>query len=246
MELALSLKFLSVADLAYGWGILDREVFVALWVVIFAMLGFYLLGKIRFPHDTPTESTGVARFFMALASLSFAVYLLPGLWGAPLKGVSAFVPPLYTQDFNLYQNEELHTFDDYEEGMRYAEEHGLPVLMDFSGYGCVNCRKMEGAVFDTEEISTLLKDEFVVIELMVDDKHALPEPIVVTENNKKVTLRTIGDKWSFLQRHKFAANSQPYYMVLDNDGNAISGSYAYDEDIDKFRKFLTDALEKYK
>lgn len=246
LELALSLKFLSVADLAYGWGILDREVFVALWVVIFAMLGFYLLGKIRFPHDTPTESTGVARFFMALASLSFAVYLLPGLWGAPLKGVSAFVPPLYTQDFNLYQNEELHTFDDYEEGMRYAEEHGLPVLMDFSGYGCVNCRKMEGAVFDTEEISTLLKDEFVVIELMVDDKHALPEPIVVTENNKKVTLRTIGDKWSFLQRHKFAANSQPYYMVLDNDGNAISGSYAYDEDIDKFRKFLTDALDQYK
>lgn len=246
LELALSLKFLSVADLAYGWGILDREVFVSLWVIIFALLGFYLLGKIRFPHDTPSETTGVGRFFMALVSLSFAVYLLPGLWGAPLKAVSAFVPPLNTQDFNLYQNDELRTFNDFEEGMRYAEDNGLPVLMDFSGYGCVNCRKMEGAVFDTEKISTLLNDEFVVIELMVDDKHELPMPLTVTENGKTVTLRTVGDKWSFLQRHKFAANSQPFYMVLDNDGNAISGSYAYDEDVDKFHKFLTDALEAYK
>ena len=245
LELALSLKFLSVADLAYGWGILDREVFVALWVVIFALLGLYLLGKLRFPHDTPSESTGVGRFFMALVSLSFAVYLLPGLWGAPLKAVSAFVPPLDTQDFNLYQNDELRTFDDFEEGMIYAEEHGLPVLMDFSGYGCVNCRKMEGAVFDTEKISTMLNEEFVVIELMVDDKHALAEPIKVTENGKEITLRTVGDKWSFLQRHKFAANSQPYYMVLDNNGDAISPSYAYDEDVEKFHKFLSDALTRY-
>lgn len=245
LELALSLKFLSVADLAYGWGILDREVFVSLWVVIFTLLGLYLLGKIRFPHDSPSQSTSVGGFFMALASLSFAVYLLPGLWGAPLKAVSAFVPPLNTQDFNLYQNDEIRTFDDFEEGMRYAEENGLPVMMDFSGYGCVNCREMEGAVFDTKEISDLLNNKFVVIELMVDDKHALDVPIKVTENGKEITLRTVGDKWSFLQRHKFAANSQPYYMILDNNGDAISPSYAHDTDVEKFRKFLNDALKRY-
>ncbi len=246
LELALSLKFLSVADLAYGWHILDREVFVSLWVVIFVLLGLYLLGKIRFPHDTPSESTGVARFFLALASLSFAVYLLPGLWGAPLKSVSAFVPPLTTQDFNLYTHGEFRKFSDYEEGMRYASEHNMPVLMDFSGYGCVNCRKMEGAVFDTEQISSLLDDNFVVIELMVDDKHELPQPLTVSENGKTVTLRTIGDKWSFLQRYKFGANSQPYYMVLDVDGTALSGSYSYDEDVDKFNTYLTDALKAFK
>lgn len=246
LELALSLKFLSVADLAYGWHILDREVFVSLWVVIFALLGLYLLGKLRFPHDTPSESTGVGRFFLALASLSFAVYLLPGLWGAPLKSVSAFVPPLTTQDFNLYTNGEFRKFSDYEEGMRYASEHNMPVLMDFSGFGCVNCRKMEGAVFDTEQISALLDDNFVVIELMVDDKHELPQPLSVSENGKTVTLRTIGDKWSFLQRYKFGANSQPYYMVLDVDGTTLSSSYSYDEDVEKFNTFLSDALKAFK
>lgn len=246
LELALSLKFLSVADLAYGWHILDREVFVALWVIIFALLGFYLLGKINFPHDTPSTTTGVGRFFMALVSLSFSVYLLPGLWGAPLKAVSAFVPPLFTQDFNLYTQGEFRTFHDYDEGMRYAAENNMPVLMDFSGYGCVNCRKMEGAVFDTDEISSLLGQNFVVIELMVDDKQPLAVPFMVEENGKQVTISTVGEKWSFLQRHKFAANSQPYYMVLDNNGDALSGSYSYDEDIPKFKKFLTDALEAYK
>lgn len=246
LELALSLKFLSVADLAYGWHILDREVFVALWVIIFALLGFYLLGKISFPHDTPSQTTGVGRFFMALISLSFSVYLLPGLWGAPLKAVSAFVPPLFTQDFNLYAQGEYRTFSDYDEGMRYAAENNMPVLMDFSGYGCVNCRKMEGAVFDTDEISSLLGQNFVVIELMVDDKQPLTFPFTVEENGKQVSITTVGEKWSFLQRHKFAANSQPYYMVLDNNGNALSGSYSYDEDIPKFKKFLTDALEAYK
>lgn len=245
LELALSLKFLSVADLAYGWHILDRETFVSLWVVIFALLGLYLLGKIRFPHDSVQETTGVGRFFLALASLSFSVYLLPGLWGAPLKGVSAFVPPLFTQDFNLYTRGEHRTFSDYDEGMRYAAENNMPVLMDFSGYGCVNCRKMEGAVFDTDEISEILGKNFVVIELMVDDKHPLAEPLTVQENGKTTTLRTIGDKWSYLQRYKFAANSQPYYIVLDNDGNALSGSYSYDEDIPKFKKFLDDALTAY-
>ncbi|MDE6534392.1 MAG: thioredoxin family protein, partial [Muribaculaceae bacterium] len=245
LELALSLKFLSVADLAYGWHILDREVFVALWVIIFALLGFYLLGKITFPHDTPSQTTGVGRFFMALISLSFSVYLLPGLWGAPLKAVSAFVPPLFTQDFNLYTQGEFRTFDDYDEGMRYAAENNMPVLMDFSGYGCVNCRKMEGAVFDTDEISSLLGENFIVIELMVDDKKPLAVPFTVEENGKQVNITTVGEKWSFLQRHKFAANSQPYYMVLDNNGEALSGSYSYDEDIPKFKKFLTDALEAY-
>jgi thiol:disulfide interchange protein DsbD len=246
LELALSLKFLSVADLAYGWHLLDREVFVSLWVVIFAMLGLYLLGKIRFPHDTPSETTGVGRFFLAVASLSFSVYLLPGLWGAPLKGVSAFVPPLYTQDFNLYAQGEYRTFHDYDEGMRYAAENNMPVLMDFSGYGCVNCRKMDGAVFDTDEISTLLGNNFVVIELMVDDKQPLAVPFTVTENGKEVKITTVGEKWSYLQRYKFAANSQPYYMALDNDGNAISPSRSYDEDVAAFADFLNSALEEYK
>lgn len=245
LELALSLKFLSVADLAYGWHILDREVFVALWIVIFALLGMYLLGKIRFPHDAPQEKTGVGSFFLALISLSFAVYLLPGLWGAPLKAVSAFVPPLTTQDFNLSTDNELHTFHDYDEGMRYAQENGLPVFMDFSGYGCVNCRKMEGAVFSNPDIARTLNEEFVVIELMVDDKAALPKPVTVTENGKKRTLRTVGDKWSYLQRSKFNANTQPYYRVLDNDGNAISPSYSYNEDIPAFADYLKKAKESY-
>ncbi len=245
LELALSLKFLSVADLAYGWHLLDREVFVSLWVVIFALLGLYLLGKIRFPHDTPQDSVGVGRFFMALVSLSFAVYLLPGLWGAPLKSVSAFVPPLYTQDFNLYTHGEYRKFNDYDEGMRYAAENNMPVLMDFSGYGCVNCRKMEGAVFDTDEISGLLGQNFVVIELMVDDKQPLNAPFEVEENGKKTKITTVGEKWSYLQRYKFAANSQPYYMVLDNNGTAMSPSYSYDEDIAKFKAFLEGGLARY-
>lgn len=245
LELALSLKFLSVADLAYGWHLLDREVFISLWVVIFALLGLYLLGKIRFSHDSPAEHTGVGRFFLALVSLSFSVYLLPGLWGAPLKSVSAFVPPLFTQDFNLYTHAEHRTFSDYDEGMRYAAENNMPVLMDFSGYGCVNCRKMEGAVFDTDEISEILGKNFVVIELMVDDKRPLAQPLAVEENGKTVTLRTIGDKWSFLQRYKFASNSQPYYVVLDNEGNALSSSYSYDEDVSNFKAFLDDALTAY-
>ena len=246
LELALSLKFLSVADLAYGWHILDREVFISLWVVIFTLLGIYLLGKLRFPHDTPTETTGVGRFFMALVSLSFAVYLVPGLWGAPLKGVSAFVPPLFTQDFNLYARDGEHrTFNDFDEGMRYAAENNMPVLMDFSGYGCVNCRKMEGAVFDTDEISSILGKNFVVIELMVDDKKPLAAPFTVEENGKTVKINTVGEKWSYLQRYKFSATTQPYYMVLDNDGNALSGSYSYDEDVEKFKAFLDDALKAY-
>ena len=245
IELALSLKFLSVADLAYGWGILDRETFVALWVVIFALLGMYLLGKIRFTHDSELKGgIGVFRFFLALISLSFAVYLLPGLWGAPLKNVSAFVPPLYTQDFNLYGGG-FSEYDDYDEGMREAAAQGKPVLVDFSGYGCVNCRKMEAAVFDNSRVRKVIEDSYVMIKLMVDDKKALPEPIYVDENGKKVKLTTYGDRWSYLQRYKFGANSQPYYVVLNARGELISGPYYYDESIDGFIGFLNKGIEKY-
>lgn len=245
IELALSLKFLSVADLAYGWGILDRETFVALWVVIFALLGMYLLGKIRFSHDSELKGgIGVFRFFLALISLSFAVYLLPGLWGAPLKSVSAFVPPLYTQDFNLYGGG-FSEYDDYDEGMREAAAQGKPVLVDFSGYGCVNCRKMEAAVFDNSRVRKVIEDSYVMIKLMVDDKKALPEPIYVDENGKKVKLTTYGDRWSYLQRYKFGANSQPYYVVLNARGELISGPYYYNESIDGFIGFLNKGIEKY-
>lgn len=246
LELVLSLKFLSVADLAYGWGILDREIFICLWVVIFIMLGMYLLGKISFSHDSPLQYISLPRFFMALASFSFAIYLLPGLWGAPLKGVSAFVPPLFTQDFNLYQEGKFKEFDDFEEGMRYARENNKPALVDFSGYGCVNCRKMEGAVFDTPEVRALVQRDFVLIVLMTDDKHALRVPETVEEDGKKVVLETVGDKWSYLQRVKFRANVQPYYVILDNAGQPLSKPYYYDENIAKFTTWLEEGYEAYK
>lgn len=244
VELALSLKFLSVADLAYGWHILDREAFLALWIVIFLLLGLYLLGRFNFSHYGEADSSiGVTRFFLALISLSFTVYLLPGLWGAPLKGVSAFVPPLYTQDFNLYGNS-FREYDDYDEGMRIARQEGKPVLIDFSGHGCVNCRKMEGAVLDDENIKAMISDNFVVVKLMVDEKAPLPSPMTVEENGRTVTLDTYGDKWSYLQRHKFNANAQPYYVILNDRGELISGPFSYDENIPRFTKFLEKGLEK--
>lgn len=245
LELALSLKFLSVADLAYGWGILDREVFVSLWVIIFTLLGMYLLGKLRFSHDAPLDHVPVGRFFLSLISLAFAVYLIPGLWGAPLKSVSAFVPPLYTQDFNLYEGGNFKVFHDFDEGMAYANDNNRPVLVDFSGYGCVNCRKMEGAVFDTQEVSSIIKENFVLITLMVDDKTSIEKPIEVNENGKAVMLKTIGDKWSYLQRSKFAANSQPYYVMLDNEGNPLASPYYYDENVAKFVEWLNSGLKAY-
>lgn len=245
IELALSLKFLSVADLAYGWGILDREVFISLWVIIFALLGIYLLGKLRFPHDGKTESISVFRFFLAVISLSFSIYLLPGLWGAPLKAVSAFVPPLYTQDFSLYEGNKFIEYGDYDEGMKAAREAGKPILVDFSGYGCVNCRKMEAAVFDNPKVKTILEDNFIMIKPMVDDKKELPKPIKVKENGKTITLRTYGDKWSYLQRYKFGANSQPYYVVLNDQGELLSGPYYYDENIDKFITFLNNGIKGF-
>lgn len=246
LELAFALKFLSVADLAYGWRLLDRETFLALWIVIFALLGFYLLGKIKFPHDDDDNKVGVTRFFMALISLAFAVYMVPGLWGAPLKAVSAFAPPIQTQDFNLYKNEVHAKFDDYDLGMEYARLNGKPVMLDFTGYGCVNCRKMETAVWIDPKVSDLINNDYVLITLYVDNKTLLTEPVKIIENGTERTLRTVGDKWSYLQRVKFGANAQPFYVLLDNQGKPLNKSYAYNKDIPKYIDFLQTGLENYK
>ena len=246
LELVFALKFLSVADLAYGWRLLDRETFLALWIVIFALLGFYLLGKIKFPHDDDDDKVGVTRFFMALISLAFAVYMVPGLWGAPLKAVSAFAPPMQTQDFNLYKNEVHAKFDDYDLGMEYARLNGKPVMLDFTGYGCVNCRKMEAAVWTDPKVSDLINNDYVLITLYVDNKTPLTEPVKIIENGTERTLRTVGDKWSYLQRVKFGVNAQPFYVLLDNQGKPLNKSYAYNEDIPKYIEFLQTGLENYK
>ena len=246
LELAFALKFLSVADLAYGWRILDRETFLALWIVLFALLGFYLLGKIKFPHDDDDTKVSVPRFFMALASLAFAMYMVPGLWGAPLKAVSAFAPPLQTQDFNLYNNEVHARFDDYDLGMEYARQQGKPVMLDFTGYGCVNCRKMELAVWTDPKVSDIINNDYVLITLYVDNKTPLTSPVKIVENGTERTLRTVGDKWSYLQRVKFGANAQPFYVLIDNEGNPLNKSYSYDEDVPKYIEFLQTGLENYK
>ena len=255
LELAFSLKFLSVADLAYGWGILDREVFLSLWIIIFALLGAYLIGWLRFPHDEEEydemgevvvhQRTSVTRFFLALVSFAFALYMVPGLWGAPCKAVSAFAPPIKTQDFVLGQKETLH-FEDYEEGMAYARENRKPVFLDFTGYGCVNCRKMEAAVWTHPEVQQLMDDGYVVISLFVDEKTPLPEVLTIEENGEERKLRTIGDKWSYLQRSKFGANAQPFYVLVDNEGHPLTGSYSYDENVEAFKRFLETGLKNYK
>ena len=260
LELALALKFLSVADLAYGWHILDREVFISLWIIIFLLLGFYLLGLISFPHDDEDHrKTSVSRLFLAIISLAFAMYMVPGLWGAPLRAISAFAPPMSTQDWVMtpggqaiglsgneamgeYKTMSIHegqiTFTDYDEGMAYAKENNMPVFLDFNGYGCVNCRKMEAAVLSKPEVAEHMH-KYVLISLIVDDKTKLEEPIVLEENGKKTTLKTVGDKWSHMQRLQYQSNAQPYYVQLDADGNRIvEGSYAYDEDIEKFLNWL--------
>lgn len=246
LELALSLKFLSVADMAYGWGILPRETFLSLWIVIFALLGIYLLGKIQFPHDSPLEKIGVGRFFLAVISLAFAVYLIPGLWGAPLRAVSAFSPPATTQDFNLYEGTVHAKFDNYEEGMRYAKQKNLPVMLDFSGFGCVNCREMENNVWIDPTVKSILENDVVLITLMVDDKTPLPEPIEVDDAGTKRKLRTIGDKWSYLQRHKFSANMQPYHVLVDGNGVPLGPSFKHKLDIDGYIKFLRSGIKEYK
>jgi thiol:disulfide interchange protein DsbD len=246
LELALALKFLSVADLAYGWRILDREVFLVLWIVIFALLGLYLIGKIKFKHDSDLKYVSVSRLFMAIISFAFALYMVPGLWGAPLKAISAFAPPLYTQDFSLYEDEVHAQFDDYESGMAYAVRNNKPVIIDFSGYGCVNCRKMEASVWTDPQVKQILENEYVLITLFVDDKTKLPEVIEIEEYGKKRKLKTIGDKWSYLQRSKFGANAQPFYVLLDNEGKPLAPSYAYDENIAKYVQFLQNGLRRYK
>ncbi len=254
LELALALKFLSVADLAYGWRILDREVFLVLWIVIFALLGFYLLGKITFSHDSKLEYVSVPRLFLATISFAFALYMVPGLWGAPCTAISAFAPPASTQDFVLTpgasaghsSNSPEHiTFDDYNKAMAYAQKINKPVLVDFSGHGCVNCRKMEAKVLADKDIDQTIKSELVFVTLMVDERKKLKYPMTVTENGKEVTLKTVGDKWSFLQRSKFGRNAQPYYVIVDNDGNLLSDFDGYDEDINKFKAFLEKGLAEF-
>ena len=255
IELAFSLKFLSVADLAYGWHILDREVFLSLWIILFSLLGCYLIGWIRFPHDEDefdemgekiiNQRTSVPRFFFALGSFAFALYMVPGLWGAPCKAVSAFAPPMSTQDFNLYKSETVEArYKDYDSGIQAAKAEGKPVMIDFTGYGCVNCRKMEAAVWTDNRVKEMITNDYVLIQLFVDDKTPLPEPIEVMENNQPRKLRTVGDKWSYLQRTKFGSNTQPFYVLLDNEGNLLTSPRSYDEDIDAYISFLKEGLKK--
>ena len=246
LELALALKFLSVADLAYGWRLLDREAFIVLWIVIFSLLGVYLLGKIKFSHDSEVKYVSVPRLFMAIISFAFAIYMVPGLWGAPLKAISAFAPPLYTQDFNLYKNEVHAAFDDYESGMAYAKKVNKPVMIDFSGFGCVNCRKMEASVWTDPKVKQMLENDYVLITLMVDDKTKLPQPVEIQENGKTRKLKTIGDKWSYLQRSKFGSNAQPFYILLNDEGQPLGPSYAFNEDVSKYIQFLQNGLKEFK
>lgn len=260
IELAFALKFFSVADLAYGWRLLDREVFLSLWIVIFGLMGAYLLGWLRFQSDEPLpvamSETGepcgekakpVVCIMLGMCSLAFALYMVPGLWGAPCKAVSAFAPPMSTQDFNLYKASEVRAqYTDYEQGMAAAKAQGKPVLIDFTGFGCVNCRKMEAAVWTDPTVAEKLTKDYVLISLFVDDKTPLPEQIKITENGLERTLRTVGDKWSYLQRSKFGANAQPFYVALDNEGHVLGKSYSYDEDISKYMDFLNQGIENYR
>ena len=250
IELAFSLKFLSVADLAYGWHILDREVFLSLWIVIFAALGLYLIGKLKFQSDAIggeiDKPMPVPCIMLGLCSLAFAIYLVPGLWGAPNKAVSAFAPPMSTQDFNLNTKEVRATYHDYEAGMAAAAKAGKPALLDFTGFGCVNCRKMEAAVWTDPTVAKTLQEDYVLISLFVDDKTPLPQAMTVQENGQTRTLRTVGDKWSYLQRSKFGANAQPFYVPVNNEGRPLVGSYAYKEDVKAYLGFLQRGLEAYR
>jgi len=247
IELAFALKFLSVADLAYGWHLLDRETFLALWIVLFALLGAYLLGWLKFPHDDDNRKTNVPQFFLGWVSLAFAVYMVPGLWGAPLKAISAFSPPMNTQDFNLYEGSVEAKYTDYDLGMQAARAKGKPVMVDFTGFGCVNCRKMEAAVWTDPTVRDMLNDKYVLISLYVDDKTPLPEAIEVTDvDGTTRKLRTVGDKWSYLERTKIGANTQPFYVLLDPaTGKPLNGLRSYDEDIDQYIEFLQKGLKNY-
>ena len=247
IELAFALKFLSVADLAYGWRLLDREVFLAIWIALFGLLGAYLMGWLRFPHDEPEHRTNVPQFFLGLLSFAFTIYMIPGLWGAPLKAISAFTPPMYTQDYKIIQTTVVEApFKDYEQGMAFAKEQHKPVIIDFTGFGCVNCRKMEAAVWTDEEVARRLTQDYVLISLYVDDKTPLAQPVEVEINGQKRTLRTVGDKWSYLQATKFGANTQPFYVLLDPQGTPLAPSRSYDEDIQEYINWLDAGLTKYK
>ena len=250
IELAFALKFLSVADLAYGWHILDREVFLSLWIVIFGALGLYLIGSLKFQSDTIggelNKPMPVACIMLGLCSLAFTIYMIPGLWGAPCKAVSAFAPPINTQDFNLNTKTVEAKYTNYEEGIAAAKAQGKPVLIDFTGFGCVNCRKMEAAVWTDARVSDKLTKDYVLISLFVDDKTPLAQPMEIELNGQKRTLRTIGDKWSYLQSSKFGANAQPFYVAVDNQGNPLTGSYSYKEDIPAYLEFLDKGLENYR
>ena len=251
VELAFSLKFLSVADLAYGWHILDRETFLALWIVIFGALGCYLVGWLKFQQDTiagdQNKPMPVAAIMTGLCSMAFAIYMVPGLWGAPCKAVSAFAPPVNTQDFNLNTKVVEAKYTNYEEGMAAAKAQGKPVLLDFTGFGCVNCRKMEAAVWTDPQVAGKLEKDYVLISLFVDDKTPLAQPIEITDDSgQKRTLRTVGAKWSWLQSHKFGSNTQPFYVAVDNEGNPLTGGYSYKEDIPAYVDFLNQGIERYK
>ncbi len=251
VELAFSLKFLSVADLAYGWHILDRETFLALWIVIFLAMGCYLVGWLKFQQDTiggdMNKPMPVPAIMLGLCSLAFAIYMVPGLWGAPCKAVSAFAPPISTQDFNLNTKVVEAKYTNYEEGMAAAKAQGKPVLLDFTGFGCVNCRKMEASVWTDPQVTDKLEKDYVLISLFVDDKTPLAQPIEITDDSgQKRTLRTIGAKWSWLQSHKFGSNTQPFYVAVDNDGNPLTGAYSFKEDTKAYLDFLNKGLDQYK
>jgi len=248
LELAFALKFLSVADLTSHWGILPRETFLSLWIIIFALLGIYLLGKLRFPHDSEVKHTSIPKFFMAMISLAFALYMIPGLWGAPLRAISAFSPPMSTQDFNLYDSEVRAQFDDFEIAAEYARKTGKPIMIDFTGWGCVNCRKMEAAVWTDPNIGKILKEDYVLVSLYVDDKKELPKELQYTTTfaGQEKDIVTVGNKWSDLQARYFGNNAQPFYVLLDNNGRMLQKPRAYNENIEEYKKWLLDGLKEYK
>lgn len=279
IELALGLKFLSVADQTYHWGLLDREVYIALWVVIFTLLGFYLLGKIKFAHDSDTKYVSVKRLFLSIVTFAFVVYLIPGMFGAPLKALSGYLPPLSTMDFDLSANKGggasasaggavstldrskieggapkysdflhlphgLEGFFDYEQGMEYAKAVGKPVFLDFTGHGCVNCREMEANVWSDATVQKLLRDNYVIIALYVDDKKQLPEEEWVTTPDGKVR-KTLGKINASFQIERFGINAQPYYVLLDNEGRPLVTPRSYDLNVNGFINFLESGLKAY-
>lgn len=247
VEIAFALKFLSVADLSYHWGILDREAFLALWIVLFALLGLYLIKVIRFPHDDPEDkTTTVTGFFAGVLSLAFAVYMIPGLWGAPCKAVSAFAPPMSTQDFNLYTNAFEPDTKDFELAMELSRKENKPVMLDFTGFGCVNCREMESDVLANDKVLDILQDDYIVASLYVDDKTPLAEPFEIELDGKKIVLETVGDKWMYLQNYKFGSSAQPFYVLVDSEGMPLNGSRKHNLDVDGFADFLKKGLDNFK